>query len=278
MDNDNRKEKLIGLLGTLLVHGVLLLLMWILFIRASEPQAESGVPVLLGTEMLAQGEGDRYKMTEVDILPKPKEISAAPEKNISQVGEEIISQDMEETVSIEQKKKETPKKETPPKRPVDTPVESPKEKTEAELRAEAERAAAERAAKSIAGAFGKGSDMANRGEAEAKTGIQGSNEGNSETGKPTGESGYGTFDLGGRGLVGELPKPDYRVADEGRVVVTILVNSSGRVVSADIHRRTNTVNPALRKAALDAARKARFNAVGGVNNQSGTITYYFKLK
>jgi len=278
MDNDNRKEKLIGLLGTLLVHGVLLLLMWFLFIRASEPQVESGVPVLLGTEMLAQGEGDRYKMTEVDILPSAEKISAAPEKNISQVGEEIISQDMEETVSIEQKKKETQKLETTPKRPVDTPVESPKEKTEAELRAEAERAAAERAAKSIAGAFGKGSDMANRGEAEAKTGIQGSNEGNSETGKPAGESGYGTFDLGGRGLVGDLPKPDYRVADEGRVVVTSLVNPSGRVVSADIHRRTNTVNPALRKAALDAARKARFNTADGVNNQSGTITYYFKLK
>ena len=105
MDNDNRKEKLIGLLGTLLVHGVLLLLMWFLFIRASEPQVESGVPVLLGTEMLAQGEGDRYKMTEVDILPSAEKISAPPEKNISQVGEEIISQDMEETVSIEQKKK-----------------------------------------------------------------------------------------------------------------------------------------------------------------------------
>jgi hypothetical protein len=34
----------------------------------------------------------------------------------------------------------------------------------------------------------------------------------------------------------------------------------------------------LRKAAEDAAKKARFNAVSGLNNQTGTITYYFNLK
>ena len=45
-----------------------------------------------------------------------------------------------------------------------------------------------------------------------------------------------------------------------------------------IRNGTNTANAALRKAAEDAAKKARFNSVGGVNNQTGTITYYFKLK
>lgn len=279
MDKENRKEKLTGFIGTLILHIIVLLVLWLGFIQASEPQAESGVPVLLGTELMAQGDGDRYKMTEVDILPEPKEISAAPEKNISQVGEEIISQELEETVTIEQKKKEAKAPEVAPKKPVDTPAEKPKEKTEAELRAEAERAAAEAASKSVAGAFGKGSSMANRGDAGANPGIQGSTEGNSETGKSSGTGGYGTFDLGGRSLAGgALPKPDYRVQDEGRVVVTITVNPAGQVVSAEIHRRTNTVNVALRKAALDAARKARFNTVGGVDNQSGTITYYFKLK
>ena len=279
MDNDNRKEKLIGLLGTLLVHGVVLLLLWFLFIRAAEPQAESGVPVLLGAELLAQGDGDRYEMTEVDVQPVPQEISAQPENNFSQVGEEILSQDMEETVAIESKKEEEKAKEETPKQPAQPTPEQPKEKTEAELRAEAERAAAEAAARSIAGAFGKGNSMNNRGEATTGTGIQGSTEGNSETGKATGTGGYGSFDLNGRTLgEGGLPRPDYTVQDEGRVVVTIIVNPAGQVISADIHRRTNTVNATLRKAALDAARKARFNAVSGVNNQSGTITYYFKLK
>ena len=279
MDNNKKKETLVGLIGTLVVHGVVFLLLWFLFIRAAEPQEESGVPVLLGTEMLAQGGGDRYKMTEVDIRPIPKEISASPEKTISQVGEKIISQDMEETVAIEPKKEEKKVAEKTPEQPTESVQEQPKEKTEAELRAEAEKAAAEAAARSIAGAFGKGNSMENRGEAETGKGIQGSTDGNSETGKPIGVGGYGSFDLNGRTLgEGGLPRPEYNVQDEGRVVVTIIVNPAGQVVSADIHRRTNTVNATLRKAALDAARKARFNAVNGVNNQSGTITYYFKLK
>ena len=97
--------------------------------------------------------------------------------------------------------------------------------------------------------------------------------------KPTGTGGFGTFDLNGRSLgPGGLPKPVYNVQDEGRVVVTIVVNPAGQVISTSINKRTNTVNPALRKAAEEAARKARFNTVSGVNNQSGTITYYFKLK
>lgn len=280
MDNEHRKEKLVGLLGTLIVHGIVFLLLWLLFIRASEPQAESGVPVLLGTELLAQGDGDKFEMTEVDVQPIPQEFSAQPENNFSPTGEEILSQDMEETIAVEPKKEKKKEEKVTPAKPAELPSpEQPKENTEAELRAEAERAAAEAAARSIAGAFGKGNSMENRGEAETGKGIQGSTEGNSETGKPTGVGGYGSFDLNGRTLgEGGLPRPEYNVQDEGRVVVTIIVNPTGQVVSADIHRRTNTVNATLRKAALDAARKARFNAVNSVNNQSGTITYYFKLK
>lgn len=280
MDNEHRKEKLVGLLGTLIVHGIVFLLLWLLFIRTSVPQAESGVPVLLGSELLAQGDGDKFEMTEVDVQPIPQEISSQPENNFSPTGEKILSQDIEETIAIEPKKEEKKEEKVTPSQPAEKNApEQPKEKTEAELRAEAERAAAEAAARSIAGAFGKGNSMENRGEAETGKGIQGSTEGNSETGKPTGVGGYGSFDLNGRTLgEGGLPRPEYNVQDEGRVVVTIIVNPAGQVVSADIHRRTNTVNATLRKAALDAARKARFNAVNGVNNQSGTITYYFKLK
>ena len=75
-----------------------------------------------------------------------------------------------------------------------------------------------------------------------------------------------------------MPMPVYNVQDEGRVVVTIVVNPAGQVISTTINKRTNTVNPTLRKAAEDAARKARFNNIDGTNNQSGTITYYFKLR
>ncbi|MDY4245100.1 MAG: energy transducer TonB, partial [Porphyromonas sp.] len=43
-------------------------------------------------------------------------------------------------------------------------------------------------------------------------------------------------------------------------------------------RGTNVVDSALRKAAVDAARKTRFNALEGVPDQKGTITYHFDVK
>lgn len=276
MDNDNRKHSKVGLVGTLCLHGGLLLILWLAYIRAAEPQEESGVPVMLGTELLAKGRG-QYNMTEVDVKPVAKPIPTQPKNNSSPVGEKIISQDMEETVAIETKK-ETKKEEVTPQQTEEPSEEKPKEKTEAERRAEAEKAAAEAAAKSMAGAFGKGKSMKDKGEAETGEGVQGSVEGTTEAGKTVGTGGMSSFDLGGRDKIGEIPIPTYNVQVEGRVVVTIAVNPEGKVVSAEIHRRTNTTNAVLRKAALDAARKARFVPVKKVDNDYGTITYYFRLK
>jgi TonB family C-terminal domain len=134
--------------------------------------------------------------------------------------------------------------------------------------------------KLVADAFGKSKTLGNRGTSTGGTGVEGSPQGDSNTGTSTGiPGGHGTFDLNGRSLGnGGLPKPVYNVKEEGKVVVTIVVNPSGIVISTSINKRTNTVNSALRKAAEDAAKKARFNSVSGVNNQTGTITYYFNFK
>ena len=142
------------------------------------------------------------------------------------------------------------------------------------------KAAEEAAKKKVANAFGKGAQMGgSKGTSASGTGTEGSKDGNSSTGAKTGTGGYGTFDLGGRSLgTGSLPKPAYNVPEEGRVVVNITVNPAGVVIGTSINPQTNTVNSTLRKAAEDAAKKARFNTVEGPNNQTGTITYYFNLR
>ena len=290
-----KKNKVTGLVGTLVLHVVLLILLFLIAISKPESQEEGGVPVMLGNMEMAQGYADPYTLTDVDILDEPQlptEVSAPEPVPTPPVESEMITQEDEPTIAVPKKetpkpapKKETVKKETPKKEPV-----KPKEKTEAEKRAEAERlaaekkaaeerAAAEAAAKRIAGAFGKGTQMGSKGNATSGEGIQGSPTGNAADGQTSGVGGYGTFDLNGRSLgPGGLPRPVYNVQEEGRVVVTITVNPAGQVIHTSINKRTNTANAALRRAAEDAARKARFNAVGGVNNQTGTITYYFKLK
>ena len=291
-----KKNKVTGLVGTLVLHVVLLLLLLLVAISKPKPQEEGGVPVMLGNMELAQGNADPYTLTDVDILNEPQlpsEVSVPEPVPTPPVKTEMITQEDEPTVAVP--KKETPKpkvktekvkKETPKKEPV-----QPKEKTEAEKRAEAERlaaekkaaeerAAAEAAAKRIAGAFGKGTQMGSKGTADAGEGLQGSPTGNAAEGKSTGVGGYGEWSLNGRSLgPGGLPKPEYNVQEEGVVVVIITVDPAGVVVGARIDMRgTKTVNDKLRKAAIKAARDARFNTVSGVNNQEGSITYYFKLK
>lgn len=269
---DNKRNNYVGLAGTLLLHGVLLLFLWLFFIRASQPMEESGVPVMLGTEPEAEG---GYRLTEVAV-ERPVARPASPQPAPKSDTPEMITQEDEETVPMESKK-ESPKQ-TNKETPEPATPELPKEKSEAEKRAEAEEAAAKAAAQRIAGAFGKGSAMGG-GSENTTTGAQGSPTGDAAEGKSSGESSLGTFDLGGRSLEGgRLPVPKYNVQEEARVVVTITVNPEGQVIATSINKRTNTVNPQLRKAAEDAARRARFNAISGVNNQSGTITYYFRLK
>lgn len=280
-----KQSKVTGIIGTLAFHVLVLLLLFLFKLAVPEKQEEGGVPVMLGNTELAQGNSDPYTMTEVDIMPQPETSVPEPVQPEPEVEQPMITQTDEPSIQVKEEKPkqekpkvEKPKKETP-KKPVEKPTEKPKEKTEAEKRAEAEKAAAEAAANKIAGAFGKGSQMGSKGNAASGSGVQGSTQGNASDGNTHGVGGYGTFDLNGRSLgPGGLPVPVYNVQDEGRVVITIVVNPAGQVISTSINKRTNTVNPALRKAAEEAARKARFNSVDGVNNQSGTITYYFKLK
>ena len=94
----------------------------------------------------------------------------------------------------------------------------------------------------------------------------------------SGVGGYGAFDLSGRSLVGGLPRPRHNVAEEGRVVVDITVNPAGYVIATSVNSQTNTSSTDLCKAAMEAAQKARFNAIDSTGNQVGTITYYFQLR
>ncbi|WP_195662597.1 cell envelope integrity protein TolA [Bacteroides congonensis] len=289
---DRRKKgEYIGALGALLVHVAVIALLILVSFTVPQPDEDAGgVPVMMGNVESARGFDDP-SLVDVDVLD---EDAAAPAETAPELPSEqdLLTQTEEETVTLkpktEEPKKETvkPKEVAKPKEPVKKPEKTEAEKAAeakrlAEEKAERERKAAEEAArKRVSGAFGKGAQMeGNKGTSAGGTGTEGSKEGNSSTGAKTGTGGYGTFDLGGRSLgTGSLPKPAYNVQEEGRVVVNITVNPAGQVISTGINPQTNTVSSALRKAAEDAAKKARFNTVDGVTNQTGTITYYFNLR
>lgn len=254
------KNQIQGLVVTIVAHALVVLLLLVVKLSAPLQEEESGIPVMLGNSLLAQGHTESYQYTEVSSVKSdvPNVDNAPLTQPQPQVDEPLITQPDEPTVEV-----------------------PTAEELEARKRAEAERLAAERAAQQMASAFGKGFEMGSKGEATEKAdeGTQGIETGVAAADKAVGVGVQGTFDLNGRSLSGSgLPVPVNTVQDEGRVVVNITVSPAGQVIATSINRRTNTVNPELRKAAEDAARKARFNAIEGVDNQSGTITYYFKLR
>ncbi|WP_308548799.1 TonB family protein [uncultured Porphyromonas sp.] len=114
---------------------------------------------------------------------------------------------------------------------------------------------------------------------ESGTGKSNAGSGVADKGKVGSSAGWS---LEGRSIVGNGGRPvmPTRVPDiRGTVVVEITVNAAGKVTNAEVRLRgTNVVDSKLRSAALQAARKTRFNAVGGVPDQKGTITYHFDVK
>ena len=88
-----------------------------------------------------------------------------------------------------------------------------------------------------------------------------------------------SWSLDKRSIVGGMVSPRYNIQKEGTVVVDIIVDKTGKVVSAEIGRGTNTDNEELLTSAIEAAKKTRFSPLAnGTNNQSGRMTYRFEVK
>jgi TonB family protein len=263
------KDDIYGLAGTLAFHLIILLILGSMVLKAIVPEEEEGILVNFGNLNEAAGLFEpRYTGETV-----PQNTASRPQPR-TETAEEVVTQDMEESIALdnEKKKKEEERKREEERRR--------REEAENRRRAEEQRKREEAISNRVAGAFGMGStDEAGQGDAPAGTGNQGSPFGNTDHGANEGTGGYGTFSLNGRTLgAGGLPRPAYTVQEEGRIVINITVDPKGNVIFAETGRGTTIDNASMRKSALDAARRAKFNAISGTNNQSGTITYRYSLK
>lgn len=271
-----KKFDILSLGLALVVNALILLLLFLLGLELPERQSESGVPVMIGN----MGNLDTdYELTEVASMPVPPpavdEVQPQPDQ-----ADVNLTQELEQTVALDNGKKD----EKPAVKPVQPvkPVETVRQPTPEELKAQEEQRLREQAQaidNALANAFANSGNLqsSDEGEKTDAVGIPGSVTGNSDQGKTSGTGSYGTYDLGGRGINGALPKPSTNdIHEEGVVVVTITVSPDGKVVDTSINKRTNTASQKLRSAAMEAARRARFDAIPGPDTQSGTITYYFR--
>ena len=251
MDNKEKKSRGIAIVGTILVHALVVLVLFLMAFRTPLPlPGEEGVEVDLG--MMDQGMGNIQP--EKPAIP----MAAQPQQEQNKSKEDIVTQNDEEAPAIEKPKNTKPKQET-------KPVEDPKPTVNQK-------------------ALFKGSNNPQAGGSEGITGQPG------DQGKPNGLAGIkkydgnggkgnGTgYDLGGRGAK-SLHRPDDDFSEEGRIVVDIWVNRAGQVVRAEVATKgTDIIDNAMRQKAIQAARRSTFASdPDAPEEQHGTITYTFVI-
>ncbi|MDR0733745.1 MAG: TonB family protein [Dysgonamonadaceae bacterium] len=240
---DATKEKIYGIAGSMLLCAALLFVLYVTFLRTEIKPKEEGILVHFEADAppgeTVAAESEENGETPQEANPDlPAETKPAP-----------ITQNSEQTVAIEAAKAKQSR------------VEEEQRKRDAINK---------QVAGAFAGAFGDGRQGTE----------QTASQSNPKTAPATrsGGGGYGDFNLSGRTLAEGLPKPVYSASEEGNIVVNIMVDPRGNVIVAEIGKGTTINNGAMRRSALDAARKAKFSSIKGNNNQSGTVTYRYYLR
>lgn len=269
-----QKSNTIAVLGTVLFMILLFLLLWFLTLTWKSEPEEEGIEIAFGTEQ--EGGGSQPIESEAVPLPEPEASAAAPQAPSSN---DLMVQEDESALALAKQRDEEEKARQRAE------AERLQREREAQAKAEAERLAREKAlaekqAKeqaAIAKANQLGSLFGNNG---ANAQGSGDTQGSGQKGNPLaghGSSGNSSWSLAGRSCK-SLPKPSDDFAQEGTVVVAIIVDANGKVVSAKQTTGTTISNDATIQLAIKAAYKAEFNFTDRPDKQFGTITYHFKFK
>jgi len=293
-NSDLRKipsERKKGIIGTSILHIVILaLLIFVAFVPPEPPEIEEGILVNFGTDETGLG------MIEPSAPPVQEETSPPPPAASPKVqaDEPLITQNDEEAPEVKKVDPEAEKKrreKLEADRKLREQIEAERKRKEQEemerkrIEAEQKRQAdiMNRTRDALANSKNAGTTSKSEGEAGG-TGNQGVPTGavdskNRGEGGGFGNQGNISYDLGGRGFQ-SLPKPVYEYQEEGKVVVEVSVDRSGKVTQAIPGiKGSTTLNEYLLKVAKEAALKARFDPKSDAPViQKGTITYNFILR
>ncbi|OIQ17322.1 MAG: hypothetical protein BM557_08920 [Flavobacterium sp. MedPE-SWcel] len=251
---------------TAAIFAMLLLLCLFLGMTYMDPPPENGIAINFGTSDM--GMGDVQPTEPLQSSPQPAEATPV---DPTPVVDNVATQDVVDApvVTKEEPKKEVKPKEKPVK-PKPKPKPTPSKSTTDALSSILNGPKSEGKATDGQGNSNKA------GDAGKLDGSLNGSYGKGGGGKGTGGSGNGNYSLAGRKALA-LPNPKYPCNEQGKVVVQITVNKSGKVISATPGARgtTNTAK-CLQDQAKAAAMNAKFDA-GDADKQVGTITYNFTL-
>lgn len=284
-------ERKKGIIGASIIHIVVLLLMLILGLAVPEPpEMEEGIIVNFGTDETGFG----------SIEPSPPAIQSEtsppiPEETVpvAQDEEPLLTQNNEEAPEVKKVDPEAEKKrleQLETERKLREQEEAERKRREQEeierKRVEAEQKRQtdimNRTRDALTNARNAGTSSTSEGDAGGQ-GNQGVETGSVDSDVRGDGSGLGnkgiSYDLQGRGFR-SLPVPKYDYQGEGRVVVEVSVDRTGKVTQAVAGiKGSTTLDEYLLKVSREAALQARFDPKPDAPViQKGTITYNFILK
>ena len=294
---DTRHKKKSFTLTTALLSALLLLLFYI-GLTYLDPPIENGISVNFGT--MEFGMGDKQPLEKIKSeplnIPEPpnvqeevEEAEAVPEEVKEEVvekeqpAEKILTQESEESIKIKQQQEAKRKAEDAAKKAKAEADRIAREKREAEVQKRKEQEAKKAELDKLMGGLNKSDGSASGSEGDDnKPGDKGQPDGDpyatSYYGSPGSGSGTGGYGLNGRALVSK-GKVQQECNQEGRVVVKIVVDRNGKVISATPGVKGTTNNdPCL----LDPARKTAFMHKWNLDSnapsqQVGFVVVNFKL-
>jgi len=267
-----RRSNTIASIGTAIVLLIVFLLLWFISIHSMREPEDEGIEVAFGVTE----EGGGYQSQPSEQQPAAAQTPATSAQQPS--SNELMTQEDEEALALQRQREQEMKERQQAEAERLQREREAHEKAEAEQRAReqalAEQRAKEQAAIDKANQFGSlfGHNSSGSGSGET-TGD--SHRGNSDVGH--GSTGSTSWSLAGRSCKA-LPAPSNNFTQEGKVVVAIIVDGSGKVVSAKATEGTTISNDATIQLALKAAYKAEFSFTDRPDKQFGTITYIFKFK
>lgn len=277
IERKDHSHNIYGVLGTLFVHGLLILFFYYFVLYPPNPPMETlgnGIQMNLGEE----------NMGGPDMNPVP---NPAPQEQYTPIEEQTdeappITSDDKESVAVEEKKTG---------KPIEKKIEKPivvKKVPQLELPQKTvdTRALFKKNPNATgSGGYGKGNVPGNEGRPDGvpNGSPDGMGDGGTGDGLGGGGNGEGTdglkINLSGR-RVQELPNIEDNSRAVGKVVVTIIVNREGKVIKAVPGQvgSTTTDQNLMEKAKQGALRTKFYTKDDAAEEQRGTMTFVFRFK
>lgn len=256
-----------------------------------DPPEEKGIAVNFGTTDFGRGKvqpkekikSEPYKKPITPPVEQQEVKEVVPEKTsaVNKPSEKVLTQDNEESILIKQQKEAKQKADAAAKKAKAEAEKQAREKREAQELIRKEKEAKKKKLDQLMGGLNKSDGKATGGEGDDnEAGDKGKPEGNPYATSYYGSSGAGSggYGLNGRSLVNK-GKVEQNCNQEGRVVVKIIVDRNGKVISATpgVKGTTNS-DPCLLKPAKETAFKHKWNLDGNApSKQVGFVVVNFKL-